>query len=96
MVKSSDSLVVLEKIKENETRITVFNFFDPDLGILHSVAEGKIWNQAMEEGYRDELNFRAKVEHPDWDLEQIEKETAKMMDQHPLKKVEYATFPELQ
>ena len=42
MVHSSDSLVVFERAGDQRTRVTVLNFFDPEVGPLRAFAEGKI------------------------------------------------------
>ena len=51
MLKASDSLVILEALSDERTRVTVLNFFIPDAGIFRSFVEGKIWKESMRNGF---------------------------------------------
>lgn len=89
MLNFSDSIVVLEKLAEDRTRVTVLNFFDTDFGLLRRVAESKIWKTMLQNGFKDDIAFRAKLEHPDWDVDQITKEANKALDRFPIDEVQY-------
>lgn len=90
MVITSDSLVVYEKLAADRTRVTVLNFFEPDVGgLVHSLAEGKVWKQAMRDGFKDDIAFRARVEHPEWDIDRISDEAEKALDTYPIDEIEY-------
>ncbi len=76
-VKTSDSLVILDQVSDTQTSIKVVNFFDPDLGLLNSIAPSKIWSESLKAGISDDQAFRLKLEHPDWSVEQISEEAKK-------------------
>jgi len=95
MVKFSDSIVIIEKITDDRSKIIVYNFFDPDLGLVNLVAESKIWKQSLEAGFKDDVAFAARLEHPDWNIDQITDESEKQLDLHPIKNVEYLKLPEV-
>ena len=88
-VSASDALVVLEGIGENETRISVLDFFSPDMGPFRPLIEGKIWKKSMENSFKDDIAFRARLEHPDWSLDQIGHEADRELDLHPIEEVQY-------
>jgi hypothetical protein len=88
-MNTSDALVVLEKIKPELTRVTVVNFFDADFGPFKGLIEGVIWKKSMENGFKDDIALRAHVEHPDWTLDQVTKESEQTLDRFPIKDVEY-------
>lgn len=94
-VDSTDALVILEKMGAAETRITVLNFFNPNAGPFRSLVEGTIWQKSLENNFKDDIAFRARLEHPDWDLDQITKEAERLLDQFPIEKVEYTDLVQL-
>ena len=88
-LNASDCLVVLEKRGENTTRISVANFFDPDAGPFRSVVEGVIWKKSLQNSVKDDVAFRAHVEHPDWDLDKLSEESDKAWDHDPIDPIEF-------
>jgi uncharacterized membrane protein len=88
-LKSSDSVAVYERVSATETRVSVVNFFDANFGPFRAIVEGKIWKTSMQNALRDDVAFRAHIEHPDWSAERLEEEAKRALEQHPIDQVEY-------
>jgi uncharacterized membrane protein len=88
-MKSSDGLVVMEKVTDQTTRISVITFFNPDAGAFRGLVEGKIWKKSVENAFKDDIAFAARLEHPDWSLDQVTEAAEKALDAHPIDEVEY-------
>jgi uncharacterized membrane protein len=88
-VHATDALVVLEKHGTDSTRISVLDFFDPDAGPFRGLVEGKIWKASVENSFKDDIAFRARLEHPDWSVGQISDEADRMLDRYPVGDIEY-------
>lgn len=89
LVHSSDALVVLESLGPKGTRVSIINFFNPVVGPFRALAEGKLWRKSLENAFKDDIAFRARAEHPEWDLERISEESRKAVARHPVDEIEY-------
>jgi uncharacterized membrane protein len=87
-VRSTDALIVYEKLGKNETRISVLNFFEPDLGAFRGIVEGKIRRKSMESAFKDDIAFRARLEHPRWTPSRITEEAERELDRHPIREIQ--------
>lgn len=88
-LNTSDGLVVLEKRGEKRTRLSIVNFFDPDAGPFRGLVEGVIWRKTVQNSFKDDVAFRAHVEHPDWDLDRITDESDHAWDKTPIDPILY-------
>lgn len=88
-LNTSDGIVVLEKRGENLTRLSILNFFDPDAGPFRSLVEGVIWKKTVQNSFKDDVAFRAHVEHPDWDVDRLTEESDKAWDKTPVDPILY-------
>jgi uncharacterized membrane protein len=89
MIKTSDSLVVFEQLDPNRTRVSVLNFFTPDVGHFRAIAAGRIWKQSMQDAFKDDVAFRARTEHPDWSVDRISEEADQALARFPINSVQY-------
>ncbi len=88
-MKSSDTVVVYEKVAENQTRVSVLLFIDPDFGVFRALVESKIWRHSLENSFKDDIAFRAHVEHPDWTSERLARLADEECRRHPFDPIEY-------
>lgn len=88
-MSASDGLVVLEKVGDGLTRASIVAFFEPNCDPFCSMVEGKIWQKSMEGSLRDDVAFRARLEHPDWKIDQITEAADQVLDRNPINQVEY-------
>ena len=89
LVKTSDALVIADKISDSKTRISVLNFFTPEIGPFRSLVSGKIWRQSLENGFKEDIAFRARIEHPEWSIDRVTEEAEQTLDSFPIKNIEY-------
>jgi hypothetical protein len=89
LTDSSDSLVIIEDLVSNRTRISVLNFFTPAMGAFRALVESKIWKKSMRNGYEDDLALRLRLEHPDWNVEKIHDQAEEIADHFSWDTVEY-------
>ena len=89
LIRSSDFLVVYESLPKDRTRVTVLGFFEPEMGVFRSLAEGKVWRQSLENGFKDDVAFRLRVEHPEWGVDRLTNEAERALENAPLEPLEY-------
>lgn len=85
----SDGLVIVEKLGDQLTRISVLDFFNANFGPFRGLIEGVIWHRSLENAFKDDVAFRLKLEHPDWSVDKITNASEKMLDRHPVDPVQY-------
>ena len=94
-LKFSDGLIVMEAAKEKGlTRLTTFDFFKLDLGVLAKVAPlrqvmRKVWKDSVEAYYRGDIALKTKAEHPDWTAGRIQEEAQEALKAHPAVSVQF-------
>jgi uncharacterized membrane protein len=88
---SSDGIIILEKHKGG-TLFTAFDFFDANWGILGALALGRIWRECVTRAILVDMKFKVRLEHPDWKIEQVEKEAEKILEEFPIEEVEFINF----
>jgi hypothetical protein len=84
----SDGLIVLEAA-EDGTKVTGIDFYDANWGLAGALASGKIWRKSIEGGYKGDIAFKMRVEHPDWSPKQIRTESERMLDRFPVEPIQY-------
>ena len=88
-LKFCDGLIVLESVKDKDmTRLTSFDFFELDMGVLAKVVPQhkltrKVWKDSLEAYYRGDIALKTQAEHPDWSAGQIEREAERLFKAHP-------------
>ncbi len=88
-LNTSDSLVVLEKIPDEKTRISVVNFFDVALGAFKPLVGNSLWRRSMESSYKDDFEFKTHLENPSWSLDKASDAASDALDQNPIDPVQY-------
>jgi len=88
-INYSDGLIVLDKIAPDSTRMSIILFFDADFSILRGLIEGVIWRRSVEGSFKDDIAFRARVEHPDWNLKRITQEAEDALDHNSFDQIPY-------
>lgn len=88
-VNFADGFVVLDAVG-NSTRLTSIDFFDANWGLLGALALGRIWRESVENDYRGSIAFKSKAEHPEWNLEELKKESERVLTQFPVEPIQYA------
>lgn len=88
-IKANDAIVVMEKMTEETTRVSVVTFFEAEFGPFRSLIESKIWRKSLESSFKDDIAFMSKLEHPDWTLDQISDAADLALKKNPLEQLEY-------
>lgn len=91
-INFADGLLVLEAEGEF-TRLTAFDFFDAQWGILGGIAPGKVWNESFKNSLKDDMALKSHAEHPEWSRDQIFKESDKILDLFPPDPIQYIDPP---
>lgn len=92
LVDSSDALVAYDASGPELTRVSVLNFFTPEVGPFRAIAGGKIWRQSIENAFKEDIAFRARIEHPDWTTQRLAEEADRELAGHPLNHPPAVTF----
>jgi len=87
-VNNSDGIIVVEKAGEL-TRLSAWDFFDANWGLARTLAEGLIWKRALEGSYKGDAAFLSKAEHPDWNHDQIESASKKLLERFPVDPIQF-------
>ena len=88
-VHSSDGLVVVEKVNDNLTSITAWDFFNASFGLVRALAGGTIWRRTLEGSYKADAALKFRCEHPDWSADKLEDESGKLLDKYPFDKIRF-------
>lgn len=92
LVGSSDAIVLYDAVGPGRTRVSVLNFFTPEVGPFRAIANGRIWRQSVESSFKEDVAFRDRVEHPDWDANRLDREARRELELHPLDSIPSTTF----
>ncbi|MFZ9596231.1 MAG: hypothetical protein ACO3A2_09150 [Bdellovibrionia bacterium] len=91
-IRFADGLTVLSA-EGSATRLTAYDFFDAEFGILSGIAAGKIWHDALHGVVRDDFSFKLSAEHPNWSSDRLSDEVDRLMDQYSIDPIEYLDPP---
>ena len=71
----SEGVMVLDRVDDQITRYSEFDFFDAKWGIGAAAGPTRIWSDSMRDIYLSDIAIRMKAEHPNWDYKKIETES---------------------
>ena len=84
-----DGIMVLESTPLGTT-LSGYDFYQADWGLAKVLAEGKIWRESLEGGFRGDIALKTKVEHPDWTLKQITEECHRTLERFPIEPIRFS------
>jgi hypothetical protein len=84
-----DDLVVLEETGPSRTRLTILNFFEPDMGPFGGLVTPVLWSSSMQSSYRDDVAFLSHWAHPTWTVKQLREEADRALDMFPVTPIRY-------
>lgn len=87
-LNASDGVIVVDA-EETGTKVTGLDFYDASWGLAGAIASGKIWRKSIEGGYKGDISFKMRVEHPDWKFDQIKDEAERMLERFPVEPIQY-------
>ena len=70
-LKSSDGLIGIEKIDDQNTSYREFDFWDAHWGIAKHFAPTKIWNDSVEGVVLSDLSVKIRAEHPEFSFAEV-------------------------
>jgi hypothetical protein len=92
VLKASDGIVVLEKVRENLTRFTAYDFYNAEWGIAKVLAPGRIWGDSIEGAYRSDVSLKLKSESPLLSKEELQEVTKRYVEANKRPAVDFAEF----
>lgn len=92
-VSHSDGIVVVEG-EGDKTRLTGFDFYDANWGLVGALANGKIWKESVVGAFKGDLALKNRAEHPDWKLDQIKKAIEQTLDRVSVEPIQYVNQPD--
>jgi hypothetical protein len=84
-----DDLVVLERLDPENTRLTILNFFEPDMGPFGGLVTPVLWKSSMQGSFMDDVAFLSYWDHPDWDVRKLRAEAERMLELFPVTPIKF-------
>jgi uncharacterized membrane protein len=87
-IQFSDGIIIVEK-NGNSTRVTAFDFFSANWGLLGGVASSRIWKESVRTSNLGDLLFKTHAEHPDWKYSQLKKHSEQILRRMSHESIQY-------
>jgi len=86
-IKLSDGIILLEKISENKTRYTEYDFFDADYGMLKTFAPGSIWESSVHDLLLSDLVIKVRAENPELNHASVLEKAKSLLEGIPINEI---------